>query len=45
MKKYLKIFLGFFFCLMFKVKHHRGIYIGFGAKLVGGGVKYNYKEM
>ena len=24
---------------MFKVKHHRGIYIGFGAKLVGGGGK------
>ena len=34
-KKYLKSFLWFLFCLMFKVKHHRGVYIGFGAKLVG----------
>ena len=43
MKKILKSFLGYLFCLMFKVKHYRGVYIGFGAKLVCVGVKYRYK--
>ena len=44
MKKFLKSFLGYLFCLMFKVKHYRGVYIGFGAKLVCVGGKISLQN-
>lgn len=37
MKNRIKLLLGFLYCALFHVKHYKGIYIGFGSKLVGGG--------
>lgn len=37
MKKLIKTLLGKFYCAIFKVKYHNGVYIGLGSKLVGGG--------
>lgn len=36
MKKILKSILGFFYCSLYTVKYKRGVYIGFGSKIVGG---------
>lgn len=36
MKQLLKSLLGYFYCLIFGVKYKHGVYVGLGAKLVGG---------
>lgn len=36
MKQLLKSLLGLFYCKLYGVKYHHGIYVGLGAKLVGG---------
>lgn len=35
MKQLLKSLLGLFYCKLYGVKYHHGIYVGLGAKLVG----------
>lgn len=37
MKKFIKYLSGFIYCLLFRVKYQKGVYIGIGSKLVGGG--------
>lgn len=37
LKNIAKTLLGIFYCILFRVKYHKGIYIGLGAKIVGGG--------
>lgn len=36
MKKFIKYLSGFIYCLLFRVKYQKGVYIGLGSKLVGG---------
>ncbi|MGM9812026.1 MAG: acyltransferase [Muribaculaceae bacterium] len=36
MKKFIKLLLTLLHCLIFRVKYTKGLYIGYGAKLVGG---------
>ncbi len=36
MKEFIKCFLGYIYCCLYGVKYHRGIYVGLGAKLIGG---------
>mgnify|MGYP004598338369 CR=1 FL=1 len=36
MKKFIKYLSGFIYCLLFRVKYQKGVYIGIGSKLVGG---------
>lgn len=38
MKKLLKELLGRFYCALYHVKYSKGLYIGLGSKLVGGGM-------
>lgn len=38
MKKIIKTLLTIVNCFMFKIQYKKGLYIGFGAKLVVGGV-------
>lgn len=38
-KQYLKVFMGRLYCWLFGVKYQKGIYIGYGAKLVGGQIE------
>lgn len=35
MKKFIKYLLGFIYCLLFRAKYQKGIYIGIGSKLMG----------
>lgn len=37
MKKLLKSLLGLFYCKLYGVKYAKRLYVGMGAKLVGGG--------
>lgn len=43
MKQLLKSLLGLFYCKLYGVKYHHGIYVGLGAKLVGGGQRYTFQ--
>ena len=36
MKEFIKCFLGYIYCCLYGVKYHHGIYVGLGAKLMGG---------
>lgn len=36
MRNFIKTILGLLYCVMFGVRYHKGVYIGLGAKLVGG---------
>ena len=44
MKQLLKSLLGLFYCKLYGVKYHHGIYVGLGAKLVGGGKDTPFKR-
>ena len=35
-EKIIKSFLGYIYCFLYGVKYHHGIYVGLGAKLMGG---------
>lgn len=37
MKQYIKSLLGRFYCMFFRVKYQKDIYVGLGSKLIGGG--------
>lgn len=45
MKEFIKCFLGYIYCCLYGVKHQRGIYVGLGAKLIGGGQRYIFLTM
>ena len=36
MKQYIKSLLGRFYCMLFRVKYQKDIYVGLGSKLIGG---------
>ena len=36
MKEFIKSFLRYIYCCFYGVKYYRGIYVGLGAKLMGG---------
>lgn len=44
MKKIIKTLLTIVNCFMFKIQYKKGLYIGFGAKLVGGGCPKTLKQ-
>lgn len=44
MKQFIKSLLGRFYCLLFGVKYQKGIYIGIGSKLIGGGKSSPFRK-
>ena len=42
MKSFIKTLLGQFYCRIAGVRYSKGVYVGLGSKLVGGGQKSSY---